>query len=96
MYLMLTFCVYLDIIQGIMFRQDIVHHLTPVQSGQGTSNDHGNIIITGKDNLVSYNVIHISLLQLTSTFNSIRYYIDIYVGKIFVTKIRFSSQHLLK
>ena len=63
MYLMLTFCVYLDIIQGIMFRQDIVHHLTPVQSGQGTSNDHGNIIITGKDNLVSYNVIHISLLQ---------------------------------
>ena len=59
MYLMLTFCVYLDIIQGIMCRQDIVHHLTPVQSGQGTSNDHGNIIITGKDNLVSYNVIHI-------------------------------------
>ena len=63
MFLMLNFCVYLDIIQGIMFRQDIVHHLTPVQSGQGTSNDHGNIIITGKDNLVSYNVIHISLLQ---------------------------------
>ena len=58
MFLMLNFCVYLDIIQGIMFRQDIVHHLTPVQSGQGTSNDHGNIIITGKDNLVSYNVIH--------------------------------------
>ena len=56
---MLTFCVYLDIIQGIMYRQDIVHHLTPVQSGQGTSNDQGNIIITGKDNLVSHNVIHI-------------------------------------
>ena len=58
MFLMLTFCVYLDIIQGIMYRQDIVHHLTPVQSGQGTSNDQGNIIITGKDNQVSYNVIH--------------------------------------
>ena len=55
---MLTFCVYLDIIQGIMYRQDIVHHLTPVQSGQGTSNDQGNIIIIGKDNQVCYNVIH--------------------------------------
>ena len=60
---MLTCYVYLDIIQGIMYRQDIAHHLTLVQLGQGTSNDHGNIIITGKDNLVSYNVIHISLLQ---------------------------------
>ena len=68
MFWMLTFCVYLDIIQGIMYRQDIVHHLTPVQSGQGTSNDHGNIIITGKDNLVSYNVIHISLLIRNSVY----------------------------
>lgn len=59
MFLVLTFCVYLDIIQGIMYRQDIVHHLTPVQSGQGTSNDRGNLVITGKNNLVSYNVIHI-------------------------------------
>ena len=67
---MLTCYVYLDIIQGIMYRQDIVHHLTPVQSGQGTSNDHGNIIITGKDNLVSYNVIHISLLQLQRLIQS--------------------------
>ena len=65
MFLMLTFCVYLDIIHGIiMYRQDIVHHLTPVQSGQGTSNDHGNIIITGKDNLINNNVIHILLFQL--------------------------------
>ena len=76
MFLMLTFCVYLDIIQGIMYRQDIVHHLTPVQSGQGTSNDHGNIIITGKDNPISYNVIHILLF-----FDSIRYYINVYFGK---------------
>ena len=68
---MLTFCVYLDIIQGIMYRQDIVHHLTPVQSGQGTSNDHGNIIITGKDNLVSYNVIHIWPFQLRLTQSDI-------------------------
>ena len=72
-----------------MYRQDIVHHLTPVQSGQGTSNDQGNIIITGKDNQVSHNLIHFSQFQL------IRYYINIYVGKIFVTKIRF-FQHLLE